>query len=231
MEPSIPANLGFVARVLANAGLTDWVRVGGCDWRGSEAERTGAMARDRLEGLRVAGDLAEAVAGCSHLLGFTARSGRRRQPRPLPDLARLLAEWGPAARVGLVFGREDRGLEAEEAEACTALVTIPTAGLASLNLSHAVAVALYEWRRAAGPAPAPPPPEHEEVWASAEDRLRLARHAAAELAAAGFPDRGGELPGTLRRLAALPVLARDLRMLERIVRHARWRREHDSPGA
>ena len=52
VEPGTPANVGFTARVLANFGLRNWVLLGGCGWRGTEAERTGAPARDVLEGVR-----------------------------------------------------------------------------------------------------------------------------------------------------------------------------------
>jgi len=224
VEPQVPGNLGFVARLVENFGVGDWVRVGGVDWRGSEAERTGSMAKGALERLRVAGSFEEAVEGCTHLVGFTARAGRHRQPAPLMALGALRAEWGPGARVGLVFGREDRGLETEEAEACAALLTIPTAGFSSLNLSHAVAVALYEWGRAAAGEPVELDPDAAAVWSSEEDRRRLAAKTAAELEAAGFRDGGEHIPATLRRLTARPMEARDLRMLERVIRHAQWRR-------
>ena len=47
--------------------------------------------------------------------------------------------------VGLVFGREDYGLFNEEIAACDMLVKIPTSDeYPSLNLSHAVALVLYE---------------------------------------------------------------------------------------
>jgi TrmH family RNA methyltransferase len=233
VEPQIPGNLGFAARLVENFGVEDWVQVRGAEWRGSEAERTGAMALSALDRLRRADDLAAAAAGCSHLVGFTARAGRHRQPAPLAALGALRGEWGPEARVGLVFGREDRGLETEETEACAALLTIPTAGFSSLNLSHAVAVALYEWGRAEGAGAGgeeAADPAAEAVWATEEDRRRLAAKAAEELAAAGYPDRGEELPAVLRRLTARPLEARDLRVLERIVRHAAWRRENGPGG-
>lgn len=228
VQHQVPGNLGFVARLVENFGVADWVRVGGTGWRGTEAERTGSMALGALERLRAVGSLAEAAEGSTHLIGLTARAGRHRQPAPLPTLGELLADWGPGARVGLVFGREDRGLETEEAEACAALLTIPTAGFSSLNLSHAVAVVLYEWRRAAGAVAEEPDPDTAAVWSTEDDRRRLAAKALAELAAAGFPDRGEDIPATLRRLTARPMEARDLRMLERILRHSMWRR---NPGS
>ena len=47
--------------------------------------------------------------------------------------------------VSLVFGREDAGLSNEELEICDIVVNIPTSPeYPSMNLSHAVAVVLYE---------------------------------------------------------------------------------------
>ena len=219
VEPGTPANVGFTARVLANFGLRNWVLLGGCGWRGTEAERTGAPARDVLEGVREVATLTEAVEGASHVIGFTTRSGRHRPVLDLTELAGEADSWGAGSSPAFLFGREDRGLEANEAEACTHLVRIPTRGLSSLNLSHAVAVALYEWFRA------PAEPVAGPTWSDAADRQRFATDVAAELESAGFPDRGEMLDATLGRLAAIPLETRDLRVLDRIVRHARWRRE------
>jgi len=48
-------------------------------------------------------------------------------------------------KIGLIFGREDYGLFNEELEKCDLLVTIPTnAQYPTLNLSHSVAIILYE---------------------------------------------------------------------------------------
>eukprot|EP00435_Cladocopium_sp_Y103_P007157 s2682_g2.t1 len=51
---------------------------------------------------------------------------------------------GPAA---FVFGAEDVGVPFEVAESCDAFISIPTVGKGSLNISHAVALVLYERQR------------------------------------------------------------------------------------
>lgn len=226
VRPRNPANVGFVARALANFGLRDWALVSAPPLRGSEAELTGAPAREILDAARLSRTLDEAAAGCTHLVGFTARGGRHRALAPLAALPPAAAAWGPAARPAFLFGPEDHGLEADETERCALLVTIPAPGLASFNLSHAVAVVLYEWFRDREPA-ARGPGAMLASWATTDDRTRLARKALELLAEGGFPDRGGELEAALRRLAAAPMEARDLRVLERVVRHARWLRERE----
>ncbi|CAL1172584.1 unnamed protein product [Cladocopium goreaui] len=46
-----------------------------------------------------------------------------------------------------VFGAEDVGVPFEVAESCDELISIPTLGKGSLNISHAVALVLYERQR------------------------------------------------------------------------------------
>jgi len=230
VEPGIPGNLGFCARVLANFGLEDWVAAGpgACAWRGTEAERTGAPAREVLEALRRAPDLLEAARGCSCLIGFSARSGRDRPVLPAIRLGELRRRYA-GERVALVFGREDRGLEQEEAEACTALVRLPARGLPSFNLSHAVALALYEWFREDGAAASEEETPGRRL-APLEDRARLLAKAREELRIAGFRAPPEHLEGLFRRLAAWPLQTRDLGLLEKILRHVRWLREEGERG-
>ena len=234
VEPQNPANLGFAARVIDNFGLGEARLLNGCDWQDSEAERTGAPARDRLHAMQPVSNWQAATEGCTHLLGFTARSGRTRAPISLDDWEPVLNELGHEAKLGFVSGREDRGLENDEVERCHRLISIPTAGLGSLNLSHAIAVVAYAWRRWAGGSSMPTPPGTEAIdpelagsaIASQADRMRVAERAAIELEAAAFRDPDERVEATLRRLSSLPIEARDLRIIERALKHARWRREH-----
>ncbi len=223
VEPQIPANLGFVARVLSNFGLKDWALVGGCGWQGTEAERTGSSAIEVLQSVQEARDLTVALEGCTHVVGFTARFGRHRQVFDLTALPELALSWGAEAQPTFLFGREDRGLEQEEVEACSCLVQIPTQGLASFNLSHAVAIALYEWFR----APIETIKEEGLSWADAASRRRLADEAFSLLEKVNYPDRGNELTPTLRRISAMQFETRDLRIIERALRHARWLIDQD----
>jgi TrmH family RNA methyltransferase len=234
VEPQNPANIGFAARVLDNFGLGEARVLNGCDWQGSEAERTGAPAQARLHAMRHVSDWESATEGCTHLVGFTARAGRTRAPISLDDWGPALNELGCEAHLGFVFGREDRGLETDEVERCHRLVSIPTAGLGSLNLSHAIAVAAYAWRRWAGGSSMPTPPGTGpadtdfagSAIAAQADRMRVAERAAQELESAAFRDPDERVEATLRRLSSLPIEARDLRIIERALKHARWRREN-----
>jgi tRNA/rRNA methyltransferase len=228
VEPQQAGNLGFVARLLANFALRDWWTIGGVPWRGSEAERTGAMALPLLEALRVCTRLDDALADRSHVVGFTARSGFRRDPVPIEALQAEAAAWGPDATPALLFGREDRGLETAECERCALLVRIPAPGLQSFNLSHAIALALHEWHRgrtALPPVDVGPSRAGPGRWSGEDDKLRLALKTVAALRKAGFPAADEELEAALRRILALPLERRDVRLLERILRHVEWLEE------
>jgi tRNA/rRNA methyltransferase len=66
-----------------------------------------------------------------------------RHPVYPEDLTKKIFELD--CRVGLVFGREDYGLFNEEIEKCDIMVRIPTSEkYSSMNLSHSVAVLLYD---------------------------------------------------------------------------------------
>ena len=231
VEPQMPANLGFIARCLGNYALTDWSSVNGCAVEGTEAERTGARAREVLAAMQRASSLQEALADADVVIGLTARDGFRRAPTPLPELRehlhRQLGELEDSTRVALVFGREDRGLESKECELCSHLAVIPTSGRSSLNLSHAVAVTLYEWFRGRVQQPVleQPPQPQEFRWATAAEKAQLAERTLSNLEASQFRHHHDQLHGALRRILSQPMEGRDLRQLNRIVRHVEWLRE------
>jgi tRNA/rRNA methyltransferase len=105
-----------------------------------------------LNQARVVGELGEAVAECKLVVGTSARTGglfRRQSVGPpdeiAPKLVEVLAE-GPAA---LVFGPEPSGLSNDEVSRCHYLTHIPAdPTYPALNLAQAVAICLYELRRA-----------------------------------------------------------------------------------
>jgi TrmH family RNA methyltransferase len=153
---SNPENLGGVARLLENFGLSSLAlvapRVAADDPRALVVGRT---AREKLRGARVVADLDTAVRDVSYVVGFSARRGGERPMVALRGLVAHLAERAPSGRVALVFGPEDTGLIAADVERCDVLACIDTPGpLASFNLTQAVAIALWELARDERP-PAP----------------------------------------------------------------------------
>jgi tRNA/rRNA methyltransferase len=167
VRPRVAGNLGATARVMRNMGLSGLVLVAPeADPADLRERRLSTHGESVLRQARRVGELGEAVADCLLVVGTSARVGGpvRRQSVGTPEeiLSRVaeLLDAGPAA---LVFGPERTGLANAEVARCHYLVTIPAdPGYPSLNLAQAVAVCLYElrraWLRRQEPARPPEPP-------------------------------------------------------------------------
>lgn len=148
--PQYPGNVGHVARSMLNFGVERLVLVHPpIDPLADEARQRAVHAGRVLENARVVGSLADVLDDFDLLAAFAARVSTRdrshlRTPVALPEFAPQLAALAKDAEVALVFGPEDDGLSNEDVERCDAVVTIPTSDMyRSMNLSHAVTVALY----------------------------------------------------------------------------------------
>jgi tRNA (cytidine32/uridine32-2'-O)-methyltransferase len=145
-----PGNIGGAARAMKNMGLTRLYLVAPKDYPSDKAVWRSAGATDVLDNAVVVDTLDDAIAGCSLVVGTSARE--RRIPWPLLD-PRQCGEsvWSEAGQheVAIVFGREDRGLTNEELHKCNYHVHIPAnEEYSSLNLATAVQVICYEVRMA-----------------------------------------------------------------------------------
>lgn len=144
---------------------------------GDEMRSRAAGAADVLDDAVVTGSLDEALAGCSLVIGTTARERSIGWPTIAPDrAARLLVdEAGLGRRVAVVFGTERNGLSNDDVERCHYLVRIPTEGeYASLNLGAAAQIIAYEILKCA--APAPPPAGGGRPKAEAREMRAFYRH-------------------------------------------------------
>jgi len=144
--PRYPENIGSAARAMRNMGLSRLAVVApqNCDLTRICKMATHA-ALDVVERMAVHDTLAQALAESQYVVGTTARLGGHRQVIRSPRrLARHLAPISRMNRTAIVFGPEDRGLTNADLRLCHALVNIPTAEFASLNLAQAVMVVCYE---------------------------------------------------------------------------------------
>ena len=148
VEPLYSGNVGSVARVMKNFGFSELVLLNPCvlDMR---ARVMAVHAYNIIENARIDFSLKDALAGSSVIIGTTGLAGTTENEHVrMPALApRKLKEklTGKSGVVSLLFGRENDGLRNDELELCHILVNIPTSpDYPSMNLSHAVAVILYE---------------------------------------------------------------------------------------
>ena len=151
VNTSHPGNIGGAARAMKNMGLSQLVLVQPEDFPSGEAVARASGATDILDAALVVDTLEEALAGCSVVLGTSARD--RRIPWPLLDprecASTSLEHLGLGGQVALVFGREYAGLTNEELQRCHFHVHIPSdPEFGSLNLAAAVQVLTYEVRMA-----------------------------------------------------------------------------------
>ncbi|MDW7711496.1 MAG: RNA methyltransferase [Deferrisomatales bacterium] len=220
VEPLYGGNVGSVARVMANFGLSRLVLVNPAPGV-REDPALGPMARTAeglVRGADLAGTLDEALAGADLALGFTTRLGkRRRDGLDLRQALERLAREAGGARVSAVFGREDKGLTNAELERCQWLVRIPTApGLPSLNLAQAVGLFCYEASLALGARGSPAGPRPAAV----PELEGLYRHAERVLQEIGFIEEASprRMMNEVRRIFSrrLPE-PRDVRILRGIL--------------
>ena len=141
-------NLGFIARLAANFSVDEIYLVNpAIDPFSDEVRRFAANGAYMVDRFRVTSSLEEALQGVELAACTSARVGQRSDVLRHPLTPREFAEKvAPRYRsVALVFGRESVGLTRAEIEKCHLLVTIPAnPEYPVLNLSHAVAILLYE---------------------------------------------------------------------------------------
>ena len=213
VNPSHPGNIGAAARAMKTMNVTQLVLVEPQDFPDPRAIWRSAGARDVVENARVVEHLDAAIADCDLVIGTSARE--RRIPWPLVDprecAEKVIAE-PRSARVAILFGREDCGLNNDELQRCHLHVHVPTGdAYRSLNLAMAVQIVCYEIRMASlaqadntGDAAHVEADQWDAPYASADDVERFHRHLAGVLADLEFfdPDNPKQLLTRLRRLFA-----------------------------
>ncbi|MHA1708402.1 MAG: RNA methyltransferase [Candidatus Baldrarchaeia archaeon] len=151
VRPEIEENIGFVARVMKNFGFRDLLIVSPKTIIGSGARRTAMHAIDILMNAKIIDNLHNALNDVEMVIGTSARVGWNynvlRTAITLSQLCNIIRNV--KGNMAILFGSESRGLTNEDLEMCDFVVTIETSPeYPSLNLSHAVAIVLYELYKA-----------------------------------------------------------------------------------
>ncbi len=153
VETSRAGNIGAAARALKTMGFGELLLVNPRfpdALSDPEAVAFASGAQDVLEGARIVGSMAEALAGCQFAAAVSARLREYSPPvwTPRTFAGHVAATEGLSA--ALIFGNERFGLPNQIVEQCNVLINIPAnPGYSSLNLAQAVQLLAYECRMAA----------------------------------------------------------------------------------
>jgi len=233
VETQGSANLGSVARCAAAYGVTD-LRLVAPQCQPDQSTLMWACYGKRvLEELRTFETLEEALSDLGLAVAFTRRDGKRRHRHH--SLAQLCQEVLPRyqieAPLALVFGNEESGLSNHHLAVCQRSAEIPVvASDGSLNLSHAVAVALYEVVGRESVVEPLLPKSYNEEPAAAEDLERLMERCFGTLQTAGYPHHRGVLEDEVSKLKNIVMRSSlqdwEVRLLLGMLKQVRYRLEH-----
>jgi tRNA/rRNA methyltransferase len=145
VEPAGERNIGSIARVMRNMGLSQLTIVNPqCDYLSEEAQIMAVHGREVLQQAEIVDTLPEALQKCHRAIATTAR------PRGIPtalETPRQAIPWllEPNIRSALIFGPEDRGLSNQELSYAQRFICIEAnPEYPSLNLAQAVGICCYE---------------------------------------------------------------------------------------
>lgn len=129
VEPEIPENTGFVARLAENFDYT--LRIVSPEFNLRECRETANKAQQKLRDAKIFDSVEEAVEDLDFVVGTKPGRGVK------------LGDFQPRDNTSVMLGRESSGLSNAELGLCDAVVHIETGSYSSLNLSHAVAVVFH----------------------------------------------------------------------------------------
>lgn len=146
IEPENSANLGSIARVMANFGVKNLVLINPKCKINEESRRLAKNAQKVLDKAKTNGF--SILAKYDYLIGTTSKLGNDynipRSPLTPTQLAEKLKEI-KKKKIALILGRESSGLKNKEIKLCDFTVTIPTnRNYKALNISHSLGILLYE---------------------------------------------------------------------------------------
>ncbi len=144
VAPQMGENIGAVARAMKNFDIYDLRIVDPRDgWPNEKTVRMSVGAADLIANARIFGSVVDAISDLSYVYAATAT------PRDMNKeyvFSRDLKEDIPkTGKVGIMFGRENCGLNNQEISYANKIITIDTnLSFSSLNIAHSVAVICYE---------------------------------------------------------------------------------------
>lgn len=221
VEPQMGENIGAAARAMWNFGLDRMRIVNPRDgWPNERAEAMAASATHVLAQASLYQTTREATADLTMVYATTARPRdlTKRVLTPESAAREMRTQIAAGEKVGVLFGRERTGLENEDIERSTAIITVPVnPAFPSLNLAQCSLLIGYEWLKGVDETIPEQLDPGKAGFAERGDVDRLLDFMAAELDDSGFfwpEDKRASMLATLRNLYhRMPLTAADLRMI------------------
>lgn len=218
VEPLYEGNVGSVARVMKNFGLSKLVLIDPCSL-GNEARAMASHAQDLLDGARVC-SLEEVYAQSALTIATTGEVSKTicnpmRMPYYEPsEIRSMIADI--EGTISVLFGRENWGLNNSEVAASDLICTIPTSKeYPILNLSHAVGVICYELAHL---------PRGTYLLADRFERACLYEHISSFLDQIDHPPKKREVTMLLirRLLSRTQLTPREVSIMHGLLRRTEW---------
>jgi tRNA/rRNA methyltransferase len=146
VEPQTPENVGSSARAIKTMGFTEMRLINPCDHLDKNARKLAYGSEEILENASIFPSLADAIKDIDFVIATSAKQRTVKfDHHPSTGILDIIQRKGSAiSSVGIVFGREDRGLENEEIALCQLVTYVPLRlPYPSLNLSQAVMLYAY----------------------------------------------------------------------------------------
>ena len=147
IETTNSGNIGSALRAMKTMNFSRLCLVRPKDFPSDVVETMAANAKDLIRQIEVVDNLDKALEGMNFIVGTSSRM--RKVPWPNETLEnaspRIISEVKNKTNVGILFGREDRGLTNDELQRCNLHLHIPAnKDYPVLNLSMAVQVVCYQ---------------------------------------------------------------------------------------
>ena len=144
VEPEHPGNIGSVARAMKNMGLRKLILVSPIDYS-KETYWLAHASEEILEEAIILKNFSEILNEVDIIFATSNRKRDRKPPKSIREISSTILEKAGELRIGIVFGRENKGLFNEEINLAEDLIIIPSfTDYPSLNLSQAVMITCYE---------------------------------------------------------------------------------------
>ncbi len=148
VEPNGPINVGSIARLCSNFEVNELRIVSPqCDIFSLETKKMALKGQRFIDNCKIFNSIDQAIFDCDLVL---ATCGRIELSNDIEcespeDISKWISSFVDINNLGILFGREDRGLSNNELLFAHKIFNIKTSqNYPSLNLSHAVSIILYE---------------------------------------------------------------------------------------